>query len=107
MAYPCLAIPPMQHCLQAATLCNIGNFRQFTSLFFTQFTSPYFRQITSPFFRQFTSPYVLDSLKPQLKLVQSSVGDQEVMDYHHIVMRFKMHFNWTLYRDYQTLPDNI
>ena len=36
--------------------------------------------ITVANFRQFTCPYVLDSLKPQLKLVQSSVGDQEVMD---------------------------
>ena len=57
-------------------LITVANYRQFTN------------------FRQFTSPYVLDSLKPQLKLVQSSVGDQEVMDYHHM-------------RCNQTLPDYV
>ena len=54
--------------------------------------------ITVANFRQFTSPYVLDSLKPQLKLVQSSVGDQEVMD--SLAMCFRMYFKWTLYDTY-------
>ena len=31
---------------------------------------------------QLTDPLVLDSLKPQLKLVQASVGDKEVAHHH-------------------------
>ena len=36
-------------------------------------------------FRQFTDPSLLDALKPQLKLVQASVGDKEVADSLHLI----------------------
>ena len=73
---------PMQCLRQIPHLCRKMFVKVNTSAYGTLHSSnietALYQQVDFFTFRQFTDPFVFDSLKPQLKLVQSSVGDKEV-----------------------------